>query len=70
MAVDTGKLRVWVDRDACQSHGQCEFTVPDVFEIDDEGVLQYEPQPPAELADLVEQAAVRCPTQAITVHRS
>ncbi len=61
-------IRVVVDRDACQNHGQCVFAAPMVFELDDEDelvVLQDEVD--ASLRGVVEEAADVCPVQAITI---
>jgi ferredoxin len=61
-------IRVVVDRDVCQDHGQCVFAAPQVFELDEEGklvVLQEEVD--ESLRANVEEAAEVCPTQAITL---
>jgi ferredoxin len=61
-------IRVVVDRDVCQDHGQCVFAAPQVFELDEEGtlvVLQEEVD--ESLRDVVEEAADVCPVQAITI---
>lgn len=61
-------FRVTVDRDVCQAHGQCAFAAPEVFHIDGSGtlvLLTAEPDPT--LRDACEDAAMVCPTQAITV---
>ena len=61
-------IKVVVDRDLCQDHGQCVFAAPQVFELDEEGklvVLQEEVD--ESLRDAVEEAADVCPVQAITI---
>lgn len=61
-------MRVVVDMDKCQDHGQCAFAAPEVFQIDAAGklvVLQEEPD--ESLRDNVEEAADVCPVQAITI---
>ena len=61
-------IKVIVDLDVCQDHGQCVFAAPQVFELDEEGslvVLQDEVG--EDLRDAVEEAADVCPTQAITI---
>ena len=61
-------IRVVVDRDVCQDHGQCVFAAPQVFELDEEGqlvVLQDEVD--ESLRANVEEAVDVCPTQAITI---
>ena len=56
--------RVVVDREVCMSSGMCEVTAPEVFELDDDGVLQV-----GEVSDLpAVHAAVRaCPTGALAL---
>ena len=56
--------RVVVDRDVCMSAGVCEVTAPEVFELDDDGVLVV--HEPADLA-AVEAAVRACPTGALTI---
>jgi ferredoxin len=61
-------IRVVVDRDICQNHGQCVFAAPQVFELDDDGELvQLQDEVGEDLRDNVEEAADVCPTQAITI---
>jgi ferredoxin len=61
-------IRVVVDRDVCQNHGQCVFAAPQVFELDDDGELvQLQDEVGEDLRDNVEEAADVCPTQAITI---
>lgn len=60
-------MKVIVDMDKCQDHGQCVFAAPDVFQLNDEGHLVYESEPDESLRADVEDAADVCPLQAITV---
>ncbi|WP_067815734.1 ferredoxin [Actinomadura kijaniata] len=60
-------MKVIVDMDRCQDHGQCVFSAPEVFRLDDAGHLVYEADPDESLRDAVEEAADVCPLQAITV---
>lgn len=61
-------LKVIVDKDLCQDHGQCVFAAPDVFELDDEGHLVVLAEEPDEsLRTAVEDAADVCPVQAIRI---
>ena len=59
-------IRVEVDWNLCESHGQCEFAAPKVFTINDEGDLEVldETPPESERAN-VELAVRRCPTRAL-----
>ena len=60
-------MRIIVDRDLCDLHGQCVLSAPDVFRFDDDGELQYLPEVDAELAARAEVAASVCPTAAIEI---
>ncbi|GAA2305298.1 ferredoxin [Streptomyces kunmingensis] len=60
-------MKVVVDRNKCQDHGQCVFAAPEVFGFDDAGHLAYDPAPDDALLDEVEEAADVCPLQAIRV---
>lgn len=62
-------MRIAVDRSLCQGHGQCQDAAPRAFEVDDEGlavVLTPEVTDPEEIR-MVEEAADRCPVQAISL---
>jgi ferredoxin len=56
--------RVVVDREVCMSAGVCEVTAPEVFELDDDGVLVV--HEPTDLA-AVEAAVRACPTVALSL---
>ncbi len=58
-------MKISVDRDLCQDHGQCAIAAPAVFQINDEGTLDYDPNPDDALRAEVEEAADVCPVQAI-----
>ena len=61
-------MRVVVDFDLCQGHGECEGEAPEVFELDDDGKLKIlQENPSEELRDRVERARKYCPTMAITI---
>jgi ferredoxin len=61
-------MRVSVNLDLCEAHGVCTTIAPDVFELDDDDVLHVlVPEPPADRAEQMREAAQRCPKQAITV---
>lgn len=62
-------LEVSVDMALCYSHGQCEVAAPEVFELNDEGQLEYDEHPPASQRARVEQAVRVCPVQAIRLKR-
>ncbi len=58
-------MKISVDRDLCQDHGQCAIAAPAVFQINDEGTLVYDPNRDDALRAEVEEAADVCPVQAI-----
>jgi ferredoxin len=60
-------MKIHVDRDICDLHGQCVLSAPDVFSFDDDGELQYLPEVSSELAARAEAAASVCPTGAIEI---
>jgi len=50
----------------CADHGQCVYAAPEVFQLDDNGKLAYEPSPDPALRDAIEEAVDACPLQAIS----
>ncbi|MDX3801423.1 ferredoxin [Streptomyces sp. AK04-3B] len=60
-------MKVVVDMNKCQDHGQCVFAAPDVFSLDDDGRLAYVADADDALRDEVEEAADVCPLQAIRI---
>jgi len=61
-------MRVVVDMDLCESNGVCEGLVPEVFQIDDDDVLQVLQEHPDEsFRAKVEDAVRSCPKQAISI---
>lgn len=61
-------VNVSVDPDLCIGSGDCVRLVPGAFQIDEsQGVSLPLPGASAESVDLLVQAAMQCPTQAICV---
>lgn len=61
-------MRVIVDYDLCDSHGECMTVAPEVFEVRDDDLLYVlDETPPGTLRPKVVAAARRCPKLAITV---
>ncbi|KMS78173.1 ferredoxin [Streptomyces leeuwenhoekii] len=60
-------MRITVDMNLCESHGQCVFAAPEIFSFDDEDHLVHEAAPADALLDKAEKAAAVCPVRAITV---
>ncbi|MYR40730.1 ferredoxin [Streptomyces sp. SID5910] len=63
-------MRITVDMNLCESHGQCVFAAPEIFSFDDDDHLVYESAPGDALLDRAEKAAAVCPVRAITVSRA
>jgi ferredoxin len=60
--------RIEVDRERCVGSGACEALAPDVFEVDDDGVLVvHRPEPDRDELDDVEDAVQACPTRALSL---
>ena len=61
-------MRIVIDRDLCRGHAQCMGEVPEVFDVDDAGVLTVlQERPPPALAKRLAVAASYCPTGAIRI---
>ncbi|HEV7536815.1 MAG TPA: ferredoxin [Acidimicrobiia bacterium] len=60
-------MKIVVDRELCQGHGQCEFAAPEVFSVQEDGTVAYDEQPPESQRANVENAVRRCPVRAISL---
>jgi ferredoxin len=60
-------MKIVVDANLCQDHGQCVFAAPEIFSLDDQGHLVYVSDVDESLRDKAHDAADVCPLQAITV---
>jgi ferredoxin len=61
-------MKVVVNYDLCESNAVCMAVAPEVFEVRDDDFLYVLDEEPGEaLRDKVEEAARRCPKQAITI---
>ena len=57
--------RVHVDMNLCQSHGECVYVAPDIFELGDDDVLRWREEISADERELAQEAADACPMLAI-----
>jgi len=57
--------RVHVDMNLCQSHGECVYVAPDIFELGDDDVLRWREDITDEERELAQEAADACPMLAI-----
>ena len=60
-------MKVHVDMNLCQSHGECVFAAPDVFDLGDDDVLVWKEDVDESRRAEVEQAVQVCPMAAIRV---
>jgi ferredoxin len=63
-------IKVHVDMNLCQSHGECVFVAPEVFELGDDDVLRWEETARDELREQLEEAVNVCPMAAIKLELS
>ena len=61
-------MKIVVDFDLCESNAVCMGIAPEVFEVrDDDFLYVLQDEPSEDLRGKVEEAARRCPKQAITI---
>jgi ferredoxin len=61
-------MRVNADPDVCIGAGNCVLTAPEVFDQDDDGVVDLlDPNPAAAYEQRVRNAVARCPSGAISL---
>ncbi|WP_236792064.1 ferredoxin [Amycolatopsis sp. GM8] len=60
-------MKIVVDRDLCESHGQCEYVAAEVFHLDDDGEVHLAATVPEDLRAKVQLAASVCPALAIRI---
>ena len=62
-------MKVVVDLTRCQGYAQCAFAAPDVFTMQGDEALLYDPAPDDAQREKVARAAAACPVQAIFLDR-
>ncbi len=62
-------MKIIVDTELCEAHGDCVLAAPEVFDLDDDEnvVALLDPSPDESLRVKVEEAARMCPVSAIRV---
>jgi ferredoxin len=60
-------MKVHVDMNLCQSHGECVFAAPEVFDLGDDDVLVWKEDVSDDLRAKVEEAVEICPMMAIRI---
>ena len=58
-------MKVHVDMNLCQSHGECVIAAPDVFELGDDDVLRWQEEVDEGRREALEEAVNVCPMMAI-----
>ena len=58
--------KVHVDMNLCQSHGECTYVAPDIFELGDDDVLVWKEEVDESQREAVEEAVRVCPMTAIS----
>lgn len=59
-------MRIEVDLSKCTGHGICESIADDVFEVQDDGIVQiHDNERPESDRDRMQQAVTQCPTAAL-----
>ncbi|HEX4101008.1 MAG TPA: ferredoxin [Pseudonocardiaceae bacterium] len=63
-------MRVEVNPDICEGHGQCNAVAPAIYDLNEDGYcLVNSPEVPPDLESQAEHGALACPVQAITTTR-
>jgi ferredoxin len=62
-------MKVIVDLDVCQAHGDCVVAAPEIFDLgeEDDVVTVINPEPGEELRAAAERAEQDCPVTAIRI---
>ena len=62
-------MKVIVDTNRCELHGECMLAAPEVFAIEDDNdhVTLLNAEPDEDLRSAVEEAAMMCPTGSIRI---
>ena len=65
-------MKVLVDRELCQAHGQCNLVSDELFPLDDEGYSAIESsgrEVPAGEEDVADEGVHNCPAQALATEK-
>lgn len=62
-------MKILVDYELCEGHGECVIAAPEVFDIDDSGekVVLLQEEPSEDLRSKVNDAVMMCPIAALQV---
>ena len=60
--------QVHIERSTCEGYGNCVSACPDIFDLDDDGLVVFDSDAAAEASlDDLRRAAYDCPTESIRV---
>jgi ferredoxin len=65
-------MKVRVDRELCQAHGQCNMVSDELFPLDDAGYSAIDSggkEVPAGEEDIAEEGVYNCPAQALATEK-
>jgi ferredoxin len=65
-------MRITVDQGRCEGHGRCENAAPQIFKLDDDGMLEnfFEDQDlPVDVESAAVNAAAVCPVAALRIEQ-
>lgn len=64
----TARVRIIADRSRCCGYGLCATLCPEVYKLDDEGLVYVESEfVPAEFENGAREGAAACPAEALTI---
>jgi ferredoxin len=61
-------MKITVDHERCEGHGMCAISAPDLFTLDDDGILRYAHEGrdvPADAETAAHVAVATCPVAAL-----
>lgn len=65
---DTGKLKVVINKPACCGYGVCAEICPDVYKLDENGMVYVDDEiVPEGMEDAAQEGADACPQSALSI---
>jgi ferredoxin len=72
MATEGINVRISVDQDRCEGHGLCEQAAEEIFQLDDDGILEHHyagKDIPEALESRASEAVFACPVAALSIEQ-
>jgi ferredoxin len=66
-------VRITLDQGRCEGHGLCEQAAEEIFQLDDDGILEHHyagKDIPEELQSRASEAVFACPVAALSIKQS